>query len=82
MEHQHKDEQPQAARPANVALTPGAAETLEAINLLLRDIGYRIKTAALVECALAELHEQFKQKDKAVEIVRRRVPPHSVVFPP
>lgn len=82
MEHQQKEEQPQAARPTNVALTPVALEELEAINMLLRDIGYRVKTAALVECALAELHEQFKQKEKAVDTIRRRVPPHSVVFPP
>ena len=27
-------------------------------------------------------HEQMTQPGKAVEIVRRRVPPHSVVFPP
>lgn len=81
MEHQQKD-QPQSARPTSVTLTPVALEELEAINMLLRDIGYRVKTAALVECALAELHEQFKAREKAVEIVRRRVPPHSVVFPP
>jgi hypothetical protein len=70
-----------AARPTTVPLTPVAADTLEAINLILRDIGYRVKTAALIEAALVELHEQFVQ-GKAVEIIRRRVPPHSVVFPP
>ncbi len=70
-----------AARPTTVQLTPVAADTLEAINLILRDIGYRVKTAALIEAALVELHEQFVQGN-AVEIVRRRVPPHSVVFPP
>ena len=81
MEQQHK-EGPQPARPTNAALTPGALEALDAINSILRDIGYRVKTAALVECALVELHEQFKEREKAVDIVRRRVPPHSVVFPP
>jgi len=80
--HQHKDEQPQPARPASVTLTPEAAETLEKINLLLRDIGYRVKTAALIECALLELHDEFLDKQQAVAIVRKRVPPHSVVFPP
>ena len=71
-----------AARPTTANLTPVAVETLDAINLILREIGYRVKTAALVEAALVELHEQFTQPGKAVEIVRRRVPPHSVVFPP
>lgn len=71
-----------AARPTTVTLTPAAGEALEAINLLLRDIGYRVKTAALVEAALAELHDQMADRAKAVDIVRRRVPPHSVVFPP
>ena len=71
-----------AARPTTATLTPVAADTLDAINLLLREIGYRVKTAALVEAALVELHEQMTQPGKAVEIVRRRVPPHSVVFPP
>jgi hypothetical protein len=79
MEHQHNE---QPARPTSVNLTPEAAETLEKINLLLRDIGYRVKTAALVECALVELHEQFLEKQNAVAIIRKRVPPHSVVFPP
>ncbi len=71
-----------AASPTTVTLTPAAADALEAINLVLREIGYRVKTAALVEAALVELHEQMSQPAKAVEIVRRRVPPHSVVFPP
>jgi hypothetical protein len=80
--HQHGDAQPQAARPTSVTLTTEAADALKKINLLLRDIGYRVKTAALVECALLELHDQFLEKQKAVDIIRRRVPPHSVVFPP
>jgi hypothetical protein len=71
-----------AARPTTVTLTPAAAEILEAINLILRDIGYRVKTAALIEAALGELNDLMSQPGKAVEIVRRRVPPHSVVFPP
>lgn len=71
-----------AARPTTATLTPGAGDALEAINLILRDIGYRVKTAALVELALLELHDQMTQPGKAVELVRRRVPPHSVVFPP
>jgi hypothetical protein len=29
-----------------------------------------------------ELKEQMLEPGKAVDIVRRRVPPHSVVFPP
>lgn len=70
------------APPATVTLTPGAAEALEAINGLLREIGYRVKTAALVEAALVELQEQMTDPTRAVDIVRRRVPPHSVVFPP
>ena len=82
MEHQHKEDQPQAARPTSVTLTPGAGDALEAINLVLREIGYRVKTAALVEAALVELLEQFSQKETAIAIVRKRVPPHSVVFPP
>jgi hypothetical protein len=71
-----------AARPTTATLTPAAADALDAINLVLREIGYRVKTAALVEAALVELHDQMLQPMKAVEIVRRRVPPHSVVFPP
>ena len=80
--HEHGGSQPQAAKPASIQLTPAAAVQLEAINGLLRDIGYRVKTSALIECALAELREQFADKQKAVAIVRKRVPPHSVVFPP
>lgn len=82
MEHQQREAQPQAARATSATLTPGAADALEAINMILRDIGYRVKTAALVECALVELQEQFSQPGKAIDIIRRRVPPHSVVFPP
>jgi hypothetical protein len=48
----------------------------------LREIGYRVKTAALVEAALVELNDQMSQPARAIEIVRHRVPPHSVVFPP
>ena len=80
--HEQGSGQPQAAKPATVQLTPLAADELEAINGLLRDIGFRVKTAALIECALAELREQFEDKQKAVAVVRKRVPPHSVVFPP
>lgn len=82
-EHQHQGEQAsQPSRSTSVTLTPAAADALEAINLILRDIGYRVKTAALIECALVELQEQFAVPSRAVEVVRRRVPPHSVVFPP
>ena len=76
------EEGQQAARPTSATLTPLAAETLEAINLVLREIGYRVKTAALIEAALVELHAQMLEPGRAVDIVRRRVPPHSVVFPP
>ena len=76
------EERQNAARPTTANLTPVAADTLDAINAILREIGYRVKTAALVEAALVEMHEQMTQPGKAVEIVRRRVPPHSVVFPP
>jgi hypothetical protein len=73
---------PQPARPTTATLTPVAQDALDAINSTLREIGYRVKTAALVEAALVELNEQMAQRERAVEIVRRRVPPHSVVFPP
>ncbi len=76
------EERPPAARPTTATLTPGAADALEEINLLLREIGYRVKTAALVEAALLELKDLMSEPGKAVDIVRRRVPPHSVVFPP
>ena len=76
------EEQRSAARPTTAPLTPEAAETLESINLLLKDIGYRVKTAALVELALLELKDQMSVKETAVALVRRRVPPHSVIFPP
>jgi hypothetical protein len=76
------EDRQKAARPTTVTLTPAGADALDAINLILRDVGYRVKTSALVEAALVELNEQMSQPGKAVEIVRRRVPPHSVVFPP
>ncbi len=76
------EEGPKSAPPANVTLTPAAGDALEAINALLRDIGYRVKTAALVEAALVELRDRMSDRETAVDIVRRRVPPHSVVFPP
>lgn len=83
MEHEHAQAAPpKAAPPATVALTPVAVETLDAIVLIMREVGFRVKTAALVEAALVELKEQMLQPGKAVDIVRRRVPPHSVVFPP
>jgi hypothetical protein len=71
-----------AARPTTATLTPGAADALDSINLILRGVGYRVKTAALVEAALVELNDLMSEPGKAIEIVRRRVPPHSVVFPP
>jgi hypothetical protein len=71
------------ARPATVQLRDAAAAALEDINLILRDLGFRVKTAALVEVALIELKEQMKQRERAVEIVRRRVDPkNDVVLPP
>jgi hypothetical protein len=76
------EDRQKAARPTTVTLTPAAADALDAINLILRDVGYRVKTSALVEAALVELNDQMSHPGKAVEIVRRRVPPHSVVFPP
>ena len=83
MEDHHKPAGPTPpASPTSATLTPGAIAALEAINAVLREIGYRVKTAALVEAALVELHEQMSDNARAVEIVRRRVPPHSVVFPP
>lgn len=76
------NESSKPASPTNVALTPGAVEALDSIVVILKDIGFRVKTAALVEAALVELKEQMSDRERAVEIVRRRVPPHSVVFPP
>jgi len=76
------DDQSKAATPTNVALTPVAAEALDAIVVMLKDVGFRVKTAALVEAALVELKEQMADRDTAVAIVRKRVPPHSVIFPP
>lgn len=76
------DDRPKAASPTTVTLTPVAIEALDAMVLVLREIGFRVKTAALIELALVELNEQMSQPGKAVELVRRRVPPHSVVFPP
>jgi hypothetical protein len=71
------------AKPTTVPLRDGAAAALEEINLILRDLGFRVKTAALVEVALIELKEQMKQRERAVEIVRRRVDPkNDVVLPP
>ena len=83
MEHEHAPAAPPTAVPSpTVALTPVAVETLDAIVLIMREVGFRVKTAALVEAALVELKEQMLEPGKAVDIVRRRVPPHSVVFPP
>lgn len=76
------EDRQKAGRPTTVTLTPAASDALDAINLILRDVGYRVKTSALVEAALVELHDQMTLPGRAVEIVRRRVPPHSVVFPP
>ena len=76
------EDRQQAGRPTTVTLTPEAVQAIDSINSGLREIGYRVKTAALVEAALVELRDQMAQPDKAVEIVRRRVPPHSVIFPP
>ncbi len=76
------EDRQKAARPTTVTLTPAAADALDAINLILRDVGFRVKTAALIEAALVELNDQMSQPGRAVELVRRRVPPHSVVFPP
>jgi hypothetical protein len=80
--HDHSHAQPKPPPRESVKMTPGAQEALEGINLLLRDIGYRVRPEALVEAALVELREQFVERERAVEIVRKRVPPHSVVFPP
>lgn len=83
MEHDHAPAvPPKAAAPATVALTPVAAEAIEAIVVILKEVGFRVKTAALVEAALVELRDQMSDRGRAVDIVRRRVPPHSVVFPP
>jgi hypothetical protein len=71
-----------AARPTTVTLTPGAADALDEIILILKEVGWRVKTAALVEAALLELKEQMADRTRAIDIVRRRVPPHSVVLPP
>jgi hypothetical protein len=84
MAHDHAPAGPpqKAGSPPTVALTPVSVETLDEIVVILKAIGYRVKTAALVEAALVELKEQMSDSGKAVDIVRRRVPPHSVVFPP
>jgi hypothetical protein len=76
------EDRQKTARPTTATLTPAAADALDAINLILRDVGFRVKTAALIEAALVELNDQMSQPGRAVDIVRRRVPPHSVVFPP
>lgn len=76
------DEPAKGAAPTNVSLTPGAVEALDSIVVTLKSIGFRVKTAALVEAALVELKEQMTDRERAIEIIRRRVPPHSVVLPP
>lgn len=76
------DEPAKSAAPTNVALTPGAVEALDSIVVILKNIGFRVKTAALVEAALVELKEQMADRERATDIIRRRVPPHSVVLPP
>jgi len=80
--HDHSPVQPKPAPRDSVKMTPGAQEALEGINQALREIGYRVRPEALVEAALVEMREQFEEPGKAVAIVRKRVPPHSVVFPP
>jgi hypothetical protein len=76
------NEPPKAAAPTNVQLTEGAVQALDEIVVLLKDIGFRVKTAALIEAALVELKEQMLDRDRAIAIVRKRVPPKSVVLPP
>jgi hypothetical protein len=76
------NEPPKPAPPTNVELTPGAVEALDEIVVLLKEIGFRVKTAALVEAALVELKEQMQDRERAIAIVRKRVPPKSVVLPP
>lgn len=73
---------PKAAAPTNVELTPGAVEALDELVVILKEIGFRVKTSALVEAALAELKEQMHDRDRAIAIVRKRIPPKSVVLPP
>jgi hypothetical protein len=73
---------PKAAAPTNVELTPGAVEALDQLVIILKEIGFRVKTSALVEAALVELKEQMQDREKAIAIVRKRVPPKSVVLPP
>ncbi len=68
--------------PTNVALTAGSVQALDSIVVILKEIGFRVKTAALVEAALIELKEQMEDRERAIDIVRRRIPPHSVVLPP
>jgi hypothetical protein len=76
------NEPPKAAAPTSVELTPGAVEALDQIVVLLKNVGFRVKTAALVEAALVELKEQMSDRERAIAIVRKRVPPKSVVLPP
>lgn len=76
------NEPPKTAAPSSVELTPGAVEALDGIVGILKEIGFRVKTAALVEAALVELKEQMCDRDKTVAIVRKRIPPKSVVLPP
>jgi hypothetical protein len=73
---------PKPAAPTNVELTSGAVEALDEIVVMLKNIGFRVKTSALVEAALVELKEQMQDREKAIAIVRKRVPPKSVVLPP
>ncbi len=76
------NESSKGAASTNVTLTPGAVEALDSIVARLKEIGFRVKTAALVEAALVELKEQMEDRERAIEIVRRRIPPRSVVLPP
>jgi hypothetical protein len=76
------DNTPKAAAPTNAELTPGAVEALEQIVTILKEVGFRVKTSALVEAALVELKEQMQDHERAIAIVRKRVPPKSVVLPP
>lgn len=80
--HDHSPAPPKPPARDSVKMTPGAQEALEGINLVLRGIGYRVRPEALVEAALVEMLEQFADPKTAVAIVRKRIPPHSVVFPP
>ena len=76
------NEPPKTVAPPNAQLTPGAVAALDEIVVLLKNVGFRVKTAALVEAALVELKEQMVDRERAIAIVRKRVPPRSVVLPP